>query len=61
MFEELGVEFIVIIIFNGKIYVKDGLIIYVGDIFKFVLSDLGDVMGIYDRVVLVVLFSLFCE
>ena len=39
------------------VYAKDGLTIYVGDIFKLTSSDLGDVTGIYDRAALVALPS----
>ena len=57
LFEELGVEPTVTTTSNGKIYAKDGLTIYVGDIFKLASSDLGDVTGIYDRAALVALPS----
>ena len=57
LFEELGVEPTVTTTSNGKIYAKDGLTIYVGDIFKLTSSDLGDVTGIYDRAALVALPS----
>ncbi len=57
LFEELGVEPTVTITSNGKIYAKDGLTIYVGDIFKLTSSNLGDVTGIYDRAALVALPS----
>ena len=57
LFEELGVEPTVTTASNGKIYAKDGLTIYVGDIFKLTSSDLGDVTGIYDRAALVALPS----
>ncbi len=57
LFEELGVEPTVATTSNGKIYAKDGLTIYVGDIFKLTSSDLGDVTGIYDRAALVALPS----
>ncbi|WP_076012348.1 thiopurine S-methyltransferase [Alteromonas abrolhosensis] len=57
LFEELGVEPTVTTTSNGKIYAKDGLAIYVGDIFKLTSSDLGDVKGIYDRAALVALPS----
>ncbi|WP_334039312.1 thiopurine S-methyltransferase [Alteromonas macleodii] len=57
LFEELGVEPTVTTTSNGKIYTKDGLTIYVGDIFKLTSSDLGDVTGIYDRAALVALPS----
>lgn len=57
LFEELGVDPTVTTTSNGKIYAKDGLTIYVGDIFKLTSSDLGDVTGIYDRAALVALPS----
>ncbi|MDK2763978.1 MAG: thiopurine S-methyltransferase [Alteromonas macleodii] len=57
LFEELGEEPTVTTTSNGKIYAKDGLTIYVGDIFKLTSSDLGDVTGIYDRAALVALPS----
>ena len=57
LFEELGTEPTVTTTSNGKIYAKDGLTIYVGDIFKLTSSDLGDVTGIYDRAALVALPS----
>ena len=61
LFEELGVEPTVTTTSNGKIYAKDGLTIYVGDIFKLTSSDLGDVTGIYDRAALVALPSRFAS
>ncbi|WP_334018631.1 thiopurine S-methyltransferase [Alteromonas sp. S015] len=57
LFEELGVEPTVTTTSNGKIYAKDGLTIYVGDIFKLTSSDLGNVSGVYDRAALVALPS----
>ena len=57
LFEELGVDPTVTTTSNGKIYAKDGLTIYVGDIFKLTSNDLGDVTGIYDRAALVALPS----
>ena len=57
LFEELGEEPTVTTTSNGKIYAKDGLTIYVGDIFKLTSNDLGDVTGIYDRAALVALPS----
>jgi thiopurine S-methyltransferase len=57
LFEELGVEPTVTTTSNGKNLRKDGLTIYVGDIFKLTSSDLGDVTGIYDRAALVALPS----
>lgn len=57
LFEELDVEPTVTTTVNGKIYAKDSLTIYVGDIFKLTPTDLGEVTGIYDRAALVALPS----
>lgn len=57
LFEELDVEPAVTTTANGKIYAKDSLTIYVGDIFKLTPTDLGEVTGIYDRAALVALPS----
>ena len=55
LFEELGAKPKVTSSANGKVYEKDGLTIYVGDIFKLSSKDLGDVTGVYDRAALVAL------
>lgn len=57
LFEELGAEPTVTSTANGKVYTKEGLTIYVGDIFKLTSSDLGNVSGVYDRAALVALPS----
>ena len=57
LFEELGVEPTISTSTNGKVYTKDGLTIFVGDIFKLTSSDIGDVTGVYDRAALVALPS----
>ena len=57
LFEELGVEPTISTSTNGKVYAKDGLTIFVGDIFKLTSSDIGDVTGVYDRAALVALPS----
>tara|TARA_Y200000002_G_C22663517_1_gene656894 strand:- start:917 stop:1570 length:654 start_codon:yes stop_codon:yes gene_type:complete len=57
LFEELDVEPTITTTSNGKIYAKDSLTIYVGDIFKLTPTDLGEVTGIYDRAALVALPS----
>ena len=57
LFEELGVEPTISTSTNGKVYTKDRLTIFVGDIFKLTSSDIGDVTGIYDRAALVALPS----
>lgn len=57
LFEELGVEPTISTSTNGKVYTKDGLTVYVGDIFKLTSSDIGDVTGVYDRAALVALPS----
>ena len=61
LFEELGVTPTVTTSANGKVYTKDGLTVYVGDIFKLTSSDVGDVSGVYDRAALVALPSPFRE
>jgi len=55
LFEELGAEPKVTSSAIGKVYEKDGLTIYVGDIFKLSSKDLGDITGVYDRAALVAL------
>ncbi|GFD69561.1 thiopurine S-methyltransferase [Alteromonas sp. KUL106] len=57
LFEELGAKPTVTTTSNGKVYAKDGLTVYVGDIFKLTPSDLGDITGVYDRAALVALPS----
>ncbi|MCG7654787.1 thiopurine S-methyltransferase [Alteromonas sp. Cnat2-8] len=57
LFEELGVTPTVTTSTNGKVYTKDGLTVYVGDIFKLTSRDVGDVSGVYDRAALVALPS----
>ena len=57
LFEELGVEPTIFTSTNGKVYAKDGLTVYVGDIFKLTSSDIGNVTGVYDRAALVALPS----
>lgn len=57
LFEELGVEPTISTSTNGKVYTKDGLTIFVGDIFELTSSDIGDVTGVYDRAALVALPS----
>ena len=57
LFEELGVEPTISTSTNGKVYTKDRLTIFVGDIFKLTSSDIGDVTGVYDRAALVALPS----
>jgi len=57
LFEELGVEPTISTSTNGKVYAKDGLTVYVGDIFKLTSSDIGNVTGVYDRAALVALPS----
>ena len=57
LFEELGVEPTISTSNNGKVYTKDGLTVYVGDIFKLTSSDIGNVTGVYDRAALVALPS----
>ena len=57
LFEELGVEPTISTSTNGKVYAKDGLTIFVGDIFKLTSSDIGDVTGVYDRAALMALPS----
>ncbi|AXT37367.1 thiopurine S-methyltransferase [Alteromonas sp. BL110] len=57
LFEELGAEPNVTTTAKGKAYTKDGLTVFVGDIFKLTSSDLGNVSGVYDRAALVALPS----
>ena len=57
LFEELDAKPTVTTTSNGKVYAKDGLTVYVGDIFKLTSNDLGDITGVYDRAALVALPS----
>jgi thiopurine S-methyltransferase len=55
LFEELGVSPNITATPKGKIYSKDTLTVFVGDIFKLNSQDIGDVSAIYDRAALVAL------
>ena len=57
LFEELGATPTVAETEHGKVYAKDGLTVFVGDIFKLSAKDVGNISGVYDRAALVALPS----
>ena len=57
LFEELGAAPTVAETEHGKVYAKDGLTVFVGDIFKLSAKDVGNISGVYDRAALVALPS----
>lgn len=55
LFEELGVAPEITSTSKGKVYAKDSLTVFVGDIFKLDKDDIGSITGVYDRAALVAL------